>query len=592
MRSRPLFFILIAAFFLRIFGIMWDANYHLHPDERMLIMVADRIHFFNQLNPDFFNYGSLPVYILKGISQSIDAVFHTNMANYSGMLFIGRFISLFFDLGVIILIYRLAMALFQRTSIAVWSAFLYAIAFFPIQNTHFFIVDVFLTFFLTLLIYQLVLFIKKPSLLKVLIIAVVYATALATKVTPVLFYPIIVLVLITAPLVEKAGLKKGYKQMLAGLVIFHLALVASHFCFMPYAYFSYAQFFKDIQLQLLMNNNPYIFPYTLQYVGTTPYLYYLKNIFLWGLGPFISFFTVLGIFFFGQKAVSHEVMRIDGYLTRVEGETTVQRFSRFFIHHIFKTVKGIIKHRQVCLLLVVFVFYGFYFAVIGKSAVKFMRYMLPLYPFLTILAGFGLHHYFASKPMNKVKKISAYIFIFFALMCTFAFVSIYSKVHTRIAATDWILKNIPSGSTLATEHWDDRVPIYGDADYKYVEMSLYDRPDDEIKWDKLSERLNQADYIIIASNRLYVPLQRLVDCQKYQSCYPITAEYYKKLFHDKLNFTKVADFTAYPTLSIGPWKLEIPDDTADESFTVYDHPRILIFQKTDHARVYHYPDLQ
>ena len=32
-----------------------------------------------------------------------------------------------------------------------------------------------------------------------------------------------------------------------------------------------------------MNSDAYIFPYTLQYVDTTPYIYYLKQIFLWVL---------------------------------------------------------------------------------------------------------------------------------------------------------------------------------------------------------------------------------------------------------------------------------------------------------------------
>lgn len=91
-----LILILLAAFFIRIYSINWDQGFHLHPDERMLIMVADRINFFKNFNPDFFNYGSLPVYILKGFSQLIDFVFNKNLANYDGMLTIGRKLSVFF----------------------------------------------------------------------------------------------------------------------------------------------------------------------------------------------------------------------------------------------------------------------------------------------------------------------------------------------------------------------------------------------------------------------------------------------------------------------------------------------------------------
>jgi len=41
----------------------------------------------------------------------------------------------------------------------------------------------------------------------------------------------------------------------------------------------------------------------------------------------------------------------------------------------------------------------------------------------------------------------------------------------------------------------------------------------------------------------------------------------------------VAEFTSYPHIKIGSKQLEIIDDKADESFTVYDHPKIMIFKK-------------
>ncbi|HRN71473.1 MAG TPA: hypothetical protein PLS49_09955, partial [Candidatus Woesebacteria bacterium] len=98
------------------------------------------------------------------------------------------------------------------------------------------------------------------------------------------------------------------------------------------------------------------------------------------------------------------------------------------------------------------------------------------------------------------------------------------------------------------------------------------------------EKLQRTDYIIIASNRLYTPLQRLKDCKgNTDRCYPKTAEYYQKLFNEKLGFTKVAEFTSYPRIPLGPWTFEIIDDTADESFTVYDHPKIMIFRKINRA---------
>ena len=88
--------------------------------------------------------------------------------------------------------------------------------------------------------------------------------------------------------------------------------------------------------------------------------------------------------------------------------------------------------------------------------------------------------------------------------------------------------------------------------------------------------------MIIASNRLYVPLMKLTDCKDLPPfrCYKQTADYYKRLFKGDLGYKKVAEFSSYPTLQIGKFTYSYPDDNADESFTVYDHPKIMIFKKT------------
>jgi len=512
-----LFLILIFAFSLRLYGINWDQCFHLHPDERMLIMVTDRISFFNNLNPDFFNYGSLPIYLLKGITQLLDYLFKTQLSHYNGMLIVGRILSTSFDLLTIIFIYHIANILFRNKKISLFSSFFYAIAFFSIQNSHFFVVDVFLTTFTTILIYLLLLYLKSPSIKKTVFIAIIFAAMLATKITAIIFVPIVWLMIIIKS-----------KQKLLSFFTFNLSLLTFHFLFMPYVYLDFQKFFTDINLQMKMNSDPYIFPYTLQYVGTIPYLYYLKNIFLWGLGPIISILSIAGLLSLRAKR------------------------SNLFLFLIF---------------------YILYFLIVGRSAVKFMRYMLPLYPFLAILAGYGLYK------LYELYKLLAYILIIAIFSWSFMFMNIYSQPHTRISATEWILKNIPKGSTLTTEHWDDGLPLYGGENYKFEELTLYDQPDDEVKWQILNEKLKRTDYIIIASNRLYVPLQKLSDCNKFKSCYPKTSQYYQKLFSGLLDFKKVAEFSVYPKLEIGNWKLEIRDDVADESFTVYDHPKIMIFKK-------------
>ncbi len=288
MKNKIAFFLIIlSAFFIRIYNINWDQGFHLHPDERMLIMVADRINFFKNLNPDFFNYGSLPIYLLKGLSQLIDFLFHKDVANYTGMLMIGRRLSIFFDLVTVYLIYKIGQLLFKKNKIALLSCLIYAVAFFPIQNSHFFVVDVFLNTFVTGLIYTLLIYLKSPSIKKIIILSLVFAAMMATKFTSIIFLPIILLVIILKSV-------NSWKKIAIHSLVFGFWILVFYFAFMPYAFIENVRFIADIKAQLKMNSNPYIFPYTLQYVDSLPYLYYLKNIFFWGLGPIISLLSIIG----------------------------------------------------------------------------------------------------------------------------------------------------------------------------------------------------------------------------------------------------------------------------------------------------------
>src|SRR5437762_161552 len=65
--------LLLAACF-RLYNFDWDLGYHLHPDERAIVMTVDKLSLPNNLsnffspvspwNPHFFAYGSFPFYIL------------------------------------------------------------------------------------------------------------------------------------------------------------------------------------------------------------------------------------------------------------------------------------------------------------------------------------------------------------------------------------------------------------------------------------------------------------------------------------------------------------------------------------------------
>ena len=119
----------------------------------------------------------------------------------------------------------------------------------------------------------------------------------------------------------------------------------------------------------------------------------------------------------------------------------------------------------------------------------------------------------------------------------------------------------------------------------------------QVYWDdnadklaRLKSILNQTDYIFIPTNHQYAQITRLPER------YPLTTVYYRELigcppdediiwcyrvaepgmFTGRLGFELVKTFESYPTL--GP--LVINDQPAEEAFTFYDHPKVLVFKKT------------
>ena len=111
--------------------------------------------------------------------------------------------------------------------------------------------------------------------------------------------------------------------------------------------------------------------------------------------------------------------------------------------------------------------------------------------------------------------------------------------------------------------------IINPGQYTQVGLNLYDE-DTADKAATLSQQLASADVIIISSQRLLRSIPKLPDR------YPMTTRYYELLFQGKLGFTLAATFENSPNLA----GYRLDDTTADESFSVYDHPPVWIFTRS------------
>lgn len=591
MRTKFFLLIIIAlgAFF-RFYGLNWDQGLHLHPDERAIIMFTTSLDFPKTIseffspnspwNPHFFAYGSFPLYLLKLIGGSL-GIFNPLLAQYSHINLVGRALSAIFDLGILVLIFLIGKKLFNN-NVGLLAAFFYAISVLPIQLSHFYAVDTPLSFFVLLTLYALVRFYERPTKIRAILVGIFFGLSLAAKISAsVLVIAIGMAIAIDflllflknphRPHIWIAHLPAFVKRLILDGVLILIATTITFAIVEPYAFIDFQTFWLHSMQQRQMTYDPFTFPYTLQYVGKTPYLYELKNIFLWGQGPILATLSFLGTLYVNFRLIKHL-----GWW-----QADPKRWQRGS-HDSSEVDK---KWAQE---LILTTFFFAYFLVIGNFAIGFMRYLLPLYPLLSLFGAVFLYRFLSSRTRFGILLMA--LIEISLLIWPLMFIHIYSRPNTRVLASQWINKNIPSGSTLAIEHWDDALPLFGQEKYQILTLPLYD-PDTEEKWTMINQKLSQTDYIILASNRLYTPLMKLTDCQRLPigRCYTQTANYYKKLFDGSLSFKKISEFSVYPALAISKaWpfglrnlKLEIDDSSADESFSVYDHPKIGIFKKIE-----------
>ncbi|HEX2980428.1 MAG TPA: glycosyltransferase family 39 protein, partial [Anaerolineaceae bacterium] len=115
---------------------------------------------------------------------------------------------------------------------------------------------------------------------------------------------------------------------------------------------------------------------------------------------------------------------------------------------------------------------GGYFLFMATRWVKSIRYFLPIYPCLCLLAAWALVELFRRArglPAGRNRRgnfIAAGLVTGLVVAGSFAWATaftqaVYNQGHTRVRATEWILENIPAPITLtiAAQNGSDAVPV-------------------------------------------------------------------------------------------------------------------------------------
>ena len=566
---------------LRLYGADYAQGNNFHPDERQILFHVVQLswphslgQFFDAatspLNPHFFAYGSFPLYLLATIGNILSHISPT-LANFANLTLTGRVLNALFDAGTILLTGWLGLLLTNdRTpgrryawSVALLAASLVAFTPLQVQLSHFYTVDTMLLFFVTLTILACVVLVDTEKPVRWSLIAGLgYGLALATKFSAA---PLAIPLLVALAM---RWYRHGLSTLLVPLLLAICATLVTFLIAMPYALLDMREFIQQVSDQGDLARGTLDFPYVRQFAGTTPFVYQAQNMLLWGMGLTLGLAVVAGFLWLCWR--------------------------------IWKCEAGA--------WLVVLSWVVVYGAITGSFYVKFMRYMLPLYPFLTLMAASVLIALLRfsrertdrnvvaplagarlSRLMGSVLTILPYAAITIVLAGTMfqglALLNVYSQPNTRIQASRWIYSHLKPGSVLTYEQWDDALPvaidnhdpsIYQQANYVDANrqpqqgLDLYG-DDTTAKAQLVAKILPTVDAITMASDRLDKSIPRL-PCR-----YPLTIHYYQLLFSGQLGFHLAVQFENHPNL-LG---ITLNDSNADESYSVFDHPTSRIFVRNN-----------
>ena len=628
--------------FFRLWGLDWDDGGLYHPDERAILLRVGEMTFpFRDLgslfsvesswNPGWFPYGSLPLYLLKAAGYLAPPIFENPPLIELAQA--GRVVSALLDTLTVVLVFLIGRRLFGRWE-GLLAATMIGLAVLHIQQSHFFVSDLMLGTFIMGAFF----FLSKGALSArgenargekqgtykyFAIAALFFGIAMASKFSALPFAFVFVAaaalwalpehrrepVLFATGAVALVGIAVGFSQPvfwvlgvagaigLLGWALSRLVRAAAEdpeliprllhaakllllsagvtllvfTILQPYAWIDYGTYIGDVGGEGEMVRRIADLPYTRQYIDTTPYLYHVQQFALWGVGLPLGLLMWAGFAF----SIAIALRRRDP------------------------------RH------LLMLAWVAPYFATVGAFDVKFLRYMLPITPLLAIMASSlvgealtilrerrlpDLPFVRALTPRFVYVPLAAVLLL--TLLYAVSYTRVYDGPHPATAAANWIREqSSPRETSIVKEHWEEgiggvRNGLYG---YRISELEIYN-PDDPVKRDGMARLLADADYLVFYSNRMYGTIPRLPER------YPATSDYYHALFRGELGFELAHFETAYPNLfgvslkhdTFGrpglpePQALRNYQQTAvdlnlgfaDESYSVYDHPLVLVFEKT------------
>ncbi|MGQ9463557.1 MAG: ArnT family glycosyltransferase [Candidatus Fervidibacter sp.] len=409
---------LVIAILLRIYGLDWglpsQARVHsYHPDE--ITVIGPTLHmniFAGEMNPHFFNYGSLFLYLVyfarlfaEGYGWLDLTPFFKAFASGSWLAVLGslpavtefaklhllaRMLSVLFGVATVLLVF-----FWVRKLAGLWAAFAGAIllATFPmhVQHSHFATVDIPLTFLTTLSLY---LASSAESARRFVLAAFVagLATAVKYSVAPALLLTLLVLVVSWAR-------SLGRLVLVTRVVTVTVAMGVSFLLGCPYSVISFQEFWRDFYWETFVHSrigHGYVFAET----GNGHWFHLTVNLPA-AVGVPAILLALLGVLPFGSQIATDEV-KLDNFKRRT--------------------------------LVATILFSLAYFVPLGFAQVRFARYLMPLLPILALWASLV----WTKLKWRRLWQLGSIVTAIYTLLCGIAVTSLFAPPDPRDEAAAFI----------------------------------------------------------------------------------------------------------------------------------------------------------
>ena len=117
-----------------------------------------------------------------------------------------------------------------------------------------------------------------------------------------------------------------------------------------------------------------------------------------------------------------------------------------------------LRHRKVFYLLVLFII-SYYLFIGLVLKLKAVRYILPIIPFLAIIAGYGFSYFLQRLSSKYLKNSLAVIFCLLFLFTPLYWDLSLLKPNTYVMAKKWVETNLPSGESIINFELDNRLVL-------------------------------------------------------------------------------------------------------------------------------------